>query len=425
MGRNDELFERAKQVIPGGVNSPVRAFGAVGGTPRFFAKGRGVTVTDAEGREYLDLVGSWGPLILGHAHPEILAAAREAMERGTTFGAPTEAEILLAEAVRRHLPSVERLRLVSSGTEATMSALRLARGFTGRPKVVKFAGCYHGHADSFLVKAGSGVATFGIPGTPGVTEGTVADTLVAEYNDLGSVHALFEKVGDAIAAVIVEPVAGNMGVVAPAPGFLEELRELCTRHGSLLVFDEVITGFRLGLGGAQGLFGVTPDLTTLGKIVGGGFPLGAFGGRADVMARLAPAGPVYQAGTLSGNPVATAAGLKTIELLERPGTYLALDARARDLAEGLDRVAGVAGIPHRVNRVGSMITLFFTAEPVTTWASAATADTGRYGRFFHGMLERGFYLPPAQFEAFFVNVPLTEEHVERVIAAAAEVFATL
>jgi glutamate-1-semialdehyde 2,1-aminomutase len=425
MGRNDELFERAKQVIPGGVNSPVRAFGAVGGTPRFFAKGRGVTVTDAEGREYLDLVGSWGPLILGHAHPEILAAAREAMERGTTFGAPTEAEILLAEAVRRHLPSVERLRLVSSGTEATMSALRLARGFTGRPKVVKFAGCYHGHADSFLVKAGSGVATFGIPGTPGVTEGTVADTLVAEYNDLGSVHALFEKVGDAIAAVIVEPVAGNMGVVAPAPGFLEELRELCTRHGSLLVFDEVITGFRLGLGGAQGLFGVTPDLTTLGKIVGGGFPLGAFGGRADVMARLAPAGPVYQAGTLSGNPVATAAGLKTIELLERPGTYLALDARARDLAEGLDRVAGVAGIPHRVNRVGSMITLFFTAEPVTTWASAATADTGRYGRFFHGMLERGIYLPPAQFEAFFVNVPLTEEHVERVIAAAAEVFATL
>ena len=425
MGRNDELFERAKQVIPGGVNSPVRAFGAVGGTPRFFAKGRGVTVTDAEGREYLDLVGSWGPLILGHAHPEILAAAREAMERGTTFGAPTEAEILLAEAVRRHLPSVERLRLVSSGTEATMSALRLARGFTGRSKVVKFAGCYHGHADSFLVKAGSGVATFGIPGTPGVTEGTVADTLVAEYNDLGSVHALFEKVGDAIAAVIVEPVAGNMGVVAPAPGFLEELRELCTRHGSLLVFDEVITGFRLGLGGAQGLFGVTPDLTTLGKIVGGGFPLGAFGGRADVMARLAPAGPVYQAGTLSGNPVATAAGLKTIELLERPGTYLALDARARDLAEGLDRVAGVAGIPHRVNRVGSMITLFFTAEPVTTWASAATADTGRYGRFFHGMLERGFYLPPAQFEAFFVNVPLTEEHVERVIAAAAEVFATL
>jgi len=425
MGKNDELFERAKQVIPGGVNSPVRAFGAVGGTPRFFVKGKGATVTDAEGRPYLDLVGSWGPLILGHANPEILAAAREAMERGTTFGAPTEAEILLAEAVRRHLPSVERLRLVSSGTEATMSALRLARGFTGRSKVVKFAGCYHGHADSFLVKAGSGVATFGIPGTPGVTEGTVADSLVAEYNDLDSVQALFDQVGDAIAAVIVEPVAGNMGVVPPAPGFLEGLRSLCTRHGALLIFDEVITGFRLGLGGAQGRYGISPDLTTLGKILGGGFPLGAFGGRADVMSKLAPVGPVYQAGTLSGNPVATAAGLKTIELLERPGTYLALDARANDLAIGLGRVAGVAGIPHRINRVGSMITLFFTPDEVTTWASAATADTARYGRFFHGMLDRGIYLPPAQFEAFFVNVPHTEDDVERIVAAAAEVFATL
>jgi len=425
MASNQELFERAKQVIPGGVNSPVRAFGAVGGTPRFFVRGKGVTVTDAEGRPYLDLVGSWGPLILGHAHPEVLAAAREAMERGTTFGAPTETEILLAEAVRRHLPSIERVRLVSSGTEATMSALRLARGFTGRAKVVKFAGCYHGHADSFLVKAGSGVATFGIPGSPGVTEGTVADSLVAEYNDLAGVEAHFAKAPDSIAAVIVEPVAGNMGVVAPAPGFLEGLRELCTKHGALLIFDEVITGFRLGLGGAQGRFGVTPDLTTLGKILGGGFPLGAFGGRADVMDKLAPQGPVYQAGTLSGNPVATAAGLKTLELLEASGTYLRLDALAADLSAGLDRVAGAAGIPHRVNRVGSMITLFFTASEVTTWAQAATADTARYGRFFHGMLERGIYLPPAQFEAFFVNVPLTEADVDRVIAAAAEVFATL
>jgi glutamate-1-semialdehyde 2,1-aminomutase len=425
MGRNEELFERAKRVIPGGVNSPVRAFGAVGGAPRFFVKGQGALVTDAEGRDYLDLVGSWGPLILGHAHPEVLAAAREAMERGTTFGAPTEAEILLAEAVRRHLPSVERLRLVSSGTEATMSALRLARGFTGRAKVVKFAGCYHGHADPFLVKAGSGVATFGIPGTPGVTEGTVADTLLAEYNDLGSVEALFAGVGDRIAAVIVEPVAGNMGVVPPAPGFLEGLRALCTRYGALLIFDEVITGFRLGLGGAQGRYGVTPDLTTLGKILGGGFPLGAFGGRADVMTKLAPEGPVYQAGTLSGNPVATAAGLKTLELLERPGTFERLEVLAASLEAGLGRAATSAGVPHRLNRVGSMTTLFFVDHDVTGWPSAAPCDTKRYGRFFHGLLDRGVYLPPAQFEAFFVNTPLTDADVERVVAAAAEVFPSL
>jgi glutamate-1-semialdehyde 2,1-aminomutase len=419
MSRNEQLFERAKAVIPGGVNSPVRAFGAVGGTPRFFARGQGKTVTDADGRQYLDLVGSWGPLILGHAHQEVLNAAREAMEQGTTFGAPTEAEVLLAEAVRRHLPSVEKLRLVSSGTEATMSALRLARGFTGRPKVVKFTGCYHGHADSFLVKAGSGVATFNIPGTPGVTEGTVADTLLAEYNDLGSVQALFATHGQAIAAVIVEPVAGNMGVVPPAPGFLEGLREVTRAHGALLIFDEVITGFRLGLGGAQGRFGVTPDLTTLGKILGGGFPLGAFGGRADVMDKLAPVGPVYQAGTLSGNPVATAAGLKTLEILARPGTFEGLEETAAHLAEGLAQAASRAGVPHRLNRVGSMMTLFFTDREVRDWDSAATCDTARYGRFFHGMLDRGVYLPPAQFEAFFVNVLHDRGDVERVVQAAA------
>jgi len=405
----------------------VRAFGSVGGTPRFFARGQGAWAWDADGTRYLDLVGSWGPLILGHAHPEVLAAARAAMEAGTTFGAPTELEVRLAEAVIARVPSVEQLRLVSSGTEATMSALRLARGFTGRDRVVKFAGCYHGHADSFLVKAGSGVATLGIPGSPGVTAGTVADTLIAEYNDLGSVDDLFKAHGHEIAAVIVEPVAGNMGVVPPLDGFLDGLRGLCDHHGALLIFDEVITGFRLAPGGAQERLGVTPDLTTMGKILGGGFPLGAFGGRADVMQRLAPVGPVYQAGTLSGNPVAVAAGLKTLEILGRPGSYERLEALGARLAKGLTAAAEAAGLPHCVKRAGSMCTLFLqdVQTDVRGWRQAQHADTAAYGRFFHGLLARGVYAAPAQFEAAFANLAMSEADVDLAAAAAREALAEI
>jgi glutamate-1-semialdehyde 2,1-aminomutase len=416
--RNQELFERALRVIPGGVNSPVRAFGAVGGTPRFITKGKGVWIEDQEEQRYLDMVGSWGPLILGHAHPEVMDAARAAMARGASFGAPTEAEILLAEKVVSMVPSVEQLRLVSSGTEATMSALRLARGFTGRDKVIKFAGCYHGHADPFLVKAGSGVATFNIPGSPGVTAGTVADTLLAEFNDLVSVARQLEAHPAKVAAVIVEPVAGNMGVVPPAEGFLEGLRELCDQHGAQLIFDEVITGFRLAPGGAQERLGVLPDLTTLGKILGGGFPLGAFGGRAEIMEKLAPAGPVYQAGTLSGNPVATAAGLATLEVLSRGGFYEPLETMAARLANGLHESAERLGVPHRVQRAGNMMTFFFVDEPVVGWTQAARADTEAYGRFFHGMLERGVYLAPAQYEAMFVNHGFLASDLDRLLQAA-------
>ena len=423
--RNDELFERAKKVIPGGVNSPVRAFGAVGGTPRFFESGAGCYVRDTEGNEYLDTVGSWGPLILGHAQPEILAAASAAMQKGSTFGAPTKGEILLAEKVAEMVPSVEKLRLVSSGTEATMSALRLARGYTKRAKVIKFSGCFHGHADSFLVAAGSGVATFNIPGSPGVTAGTVADTLLAEYNDLSSVEALFTQYPGEIAAIIVEPVAGNMGVVPPQPGFLEGLRDLTTKDGALLIFDEVISGFRLAPGGAQQRFGVTPDLTTLGKILGGGFPLGAFGGRADIMSALAPEGPVYQAGTLSGNPVAVAAGLKTLELLSAPGFYEKLDSLADKLDAKLREVADASGVPYRLQRVGSMMTLFFVEQDVTGWKQAATCDTERYAKFFHGMLDQGVYIAPAQYEAMFVNDGLGEEGVDKIVAAVKATLATL
>ena len=415
---NQELFERARRVIPGGVNSPVRAFGAVGGTPRFITKGQGVWIEDQEERRYLDMVGSWGPLILGHAHPEVMEAACAAMARGASFGAPTEAEVLLAEKVVAMVPSIEQLRLVSSGTEATMSALRLARGFTGRDKVIKFAGCYHGHADPFLVMAGSGVATFNIPGSPGVTAGTVADTLLAEFNDLVSVAQQLEAHPAKVAAVIVEPVAGNMGVVPPADGFLEGLRELCDQHGALLIFDEVITGFRLAPGGAQERLGVLPDLTTLGKILGGGFPLGAFGGRVEIMEKLAPAGPVYQAGTLSGNPVATAAGLATLEVLSRSGVHEPLETMAARLANGLHESAERLGVPHRVQRAGSMMTFFFVDEPVVGWTQAAKADTEAYARFFHGMLERGVYLAPAQYEAMFVNLGFIASDLDRLLQAA-------
>jgi glutamate-1-semialdehyde 2,1-aminomutase len=422
MTRSEELFSRAKAVIPGGVSSPVRAFKAVGGSPLFVARASGARLWDADGRSYVDYVGSWGPMILGHAHPAVLEAVRDAAERGTSYGAPCALEVELAERVVRHMPSVERLRFVSSGTEATMSALRVARGFTGRRKILKFDGCYHGHADSLLVAAGSGVATLGIPGSPGVPEGTVRDTLVAPYNDVAAVEAVVAAHGADLAAVIVEPVCGNMGTVAPRAGYLEALREITRGNGTLLIFDEVMTGFRLALGGAQQLHGIRPDLTCLGKILGGGLPAAAYGGRADIMAAVAPEGPVYQAGTLSGNPLAMAAGAALLDLLAMPGTYEALEATSARLEEGLRGAAREAGATVTINRTGSMFTVFFCAGPVTDYASAKASDTSRFGRFFHAMLERGVYLPPAQFEAAFVSLAHGEAEIDRTIAAAAESF---
>ncbi|HUL75688.1 MAG TPA: glutamate-1-semialdehyde 2,1-aminomutase [Vicinamibacteria bacterium] len=422
MTRSEELFERARAVIPGGVSSPVRAFRAVGGSPLFVARAEGSRLWDADGRAYVDYVGSWGPMILGHAHPAVLDAVREAALRGTSYGAPCALEVELAERVVRHVPSVETVRFVSSGTEAAMSALRVARGFTGRRKILKFDGCYHGHADSLLVAAGSGVATLGIPGSPGVPEGTVADTLVAPFNDVAAVEAVVAAHGRDLAAVIVEPVCGNMGTVAPKPGYLEALREITRRNGTLLVFDEVMTGFRLALGGAQQVYGIAPDLTCLGKILGGGLPAAAYGGRRGIMATVAPEGPVYQAGTLSGNPLAMAAGAALLDLLAKPGTYEALEASSARLEEGLRRAARDAGASVTVNRVGSMITVFFCPGPVTDYASAKASDTRRFGRFFHAMLERGVYLPPAQFEAAFVSRAHGEAEIEATVAAAAEAF---
>jgi len=422
MTRSEELFERAKAVIPGGVSSPVRAFKAVGGTPLFVARAEGARLQDEDGRWFVDYVGSWGPMILGHAHPAVLEAIRDAASRGTSFGAPCALEVELAERIVGHVPSVEKVRFVSSGTEATMSALRVARGFTGRRKILKFDGCYHGHADSLLVSAGSGVATLGIPGSPGVPEGTVADTLVAPYNDVAAVEQVVAAHGSDLAAVIVEPVCGNMGTVAPKAGYLEALREITRRNGTVLVFDEVMTGFRLALGGAQQLHGLRPDMTCLGKIVGGGLPAAAYGGRADIMATVAPDGPVYQAGTLSGNPLAMAAGAAQLDLLARPGTYRTLEARSARLEEGLRRAARDAGASVTINRVGSMITVFFCAGPVVDYATAKTSDTKRFGRFFHAMLERGVYLPPAQFEAAFVSLAHGEAEIDLTVAAAAEAF---
>ena len=422
MTRSEELFERAKGVIPGGVSSPVRAFKAVGGSPLFVARAEGSRFWDADGRPFIDYVGSWGPMILGHAHPAVVEAVREAARHGTSYGAPCALEVELAERVVRAVPSVEKVRFVSSGTEATMSALRVARGFTGRRKILKFDGCYHGHADSLLVSAGSGVATLGIPGSPGVPEGTVADTLVAPFNDVAAVEAVVAAHGKDLAAVIVEPVCGNMGTVAPRPGYLEALREISRKNGTILVFDEVMTGFRLALGGAQQLYGIAPDLTCLGKILGGGLPAAAYGGRADLMATVAPEGPVYQAGTLSGNPLAMAAGAALLDLLARPGTYEALEARSARLEEGLRRGARDAGAAVTVNRVGSMITVFFCAGPVTDYATAKTSDTTRFARFFHAMLERGVYLPPAQFEAAFVSLAHGEAEIDATVAAAAAAF---
>jgi glutamate-1-semialdehyde 2,1-aminomutase len=422
MTQSEELFARAQRLIPGGVNSPVRAFKAVGGTPLFVRKADGARFWDADGRGYVDHVMSWGPLILGHRHPRVIEAIVAAADKGTSYGAPCAGEVDLAERVVRMVPSMEKVRFVSSGTEATMSALRLARGFTGRRKILKFDGCYHGHGDALLVAAGSGVATLGLPGSAGVTEGTVADTLVAPYNDVGAVERVMEEHGEDLAAVIVEPVAGNMGCVPPRDGYLQALRDLTREAGTLLVFDEVITGFRLSVGGAQAVFGVRPDLTCLGKIIGGGLPVGAYGGRADIMDHVAPMGPVYQAGTLSGNPLAMAAGSATLDVLQRAGSYERLESLGARLEQGLLDARDEADVKATVNRVGSMMTLFFTPGPVTDYESAKTSDTSLYARFFHAMLKAGVYLPPAQFEAFFVSLAHTETDVDTTVGAAREAF---
>lgn len=411
------LFQAALKLMPGGVNSPVRAWGAVGGSPRILARGEGARVWDVDGRSYLDYVGSWGPLILGHAHPKVVAAITAAAARGTSFGAPTPGEVELAELLCQAVPSLEMVRLVSSGTEACMSALRLARGVTGRPRVIKFDGCYHGHADSFLVAAGSGVLTQGIPGSPGVPPAIAELTLSLPYNDLEAVRQAFQRYPGEIAAVIVEPVAGNMGVVPPEPGFLPGLRELTRREGALLIFDEVITGFRVAWGGAQALFGVTPDLTCLGKIIGGGLPVGAYGGRRELMEHLAPLGPVYQAGTLSGNPVAVAAGLATLQALQEPGVYEHLEALGSKLEMGLKETIRAKGLPLCVQRLGSMLTVFFTPGPVRSLTEAQKSDIAAFRRFFQGMLEKGVYLPPSQFEAWFVSLAHTEADLEATVQA--------
>jgi len=403
------LFERAQKLMPGGVNSPVRAFRAVGGIPFFVAKGEGCYLWDVDGNKFIDFVCSWGPLILGHAHPEVVSAVKEAVEKGTTYGTPTELEVLLAEKIQQAFPSMEMLRLVNSGTEATMSAIRVARGYTGRKKIVKFEGCYHGHADYLLVKAGSGATTFGIPDSAGVPEGTAQDTIVLPYNDVQAFNETMDAMGDEIAAVIVEPIAGNMGVVLPKPEFLKALREQTEKHGTVLIFDEVITGFRVAFGGAQSLYGIRPDMTCLGKIVGGGFPLAAYGGRKEIMQSVAPLGPVYQAGTLSGNPVAVTAGLKTLEILERDNPYPELESKTRQLTEVIAEAAKEFGIPVQINQIASMFTVFFTDQPVTDYSSAKRSDTQRYARFFHALLERGVYFPPSQFEAAFVSVAHSDE----------------
>ena len=420
MTRSEELFERARRAIPGGVNSPVRAFGAVGGTPRFAVRGEGAYVVDADGNRYVDLVQSWGALLFGHARAEIVEAAREAAARGTTFGAPTELEVELAERITAAMPSVEMVRLVSSGTEAAMSAIRLARGFTGRDLVVKFEGCYHGHSDVLLANgAGSGVATFGIPGSPGVTEGAARDTLTVPFNDVEAVGNVFAEHGDTIAAVIVEPVAANMGVVPPEPGFLEGLRQLCTSSGALLVFDEVITGFRIAFGGAPSVYAVTPDITILGKVMGGGFPSAAFGGRRDVMERLAPVGPVDQAGTLSGNPVAVAAGIAALDLAKELDPYPALAETATRLADGLTERVSERGLALTVNRAGSLLSVFFSPGPVRDFAGAKAADHERYARFFHHLLDRGVWLPPSGYELWTLGTEHRAGEVEQVLDAVA------
>ncbi len=422
MTRSAELFAEAQTLLPGGVDSPVRAFRAVGGTPRFIARGKGATIWDVDDNRYIDYLASWGPLIVGHAHPGVVAALQEAVTRGTSYGAPCEAEVELARLVRAAFPSIDLVRFVSSGTEAAMTALRLARAFTGREKILKFDGGYHGHADGLLVAAGSGPLTLGQPDSPGVPTAAASQTLSVPFNDLHAVRAAFQAHLGEIAAVIVEPVAGNMGVVPPEPGFLEHLRQMTREHGALLIFDEVITGFRVARGGAQELYRVTPDLTCLGKIVGGGLPVGAYGGSRSIMEMIAPLGPVYQAGTLSGNPLAMAAGAATLRLLAEPGVYARLEALSARLAEGLAAAAAAAGVPYTANRVGSMLTGFFCPGPVTDYASAKRADTRKYAAFFQAMLERGVYLAPSQFEAGFVSLAHTEADIEATLTAAHEAF---
>ncbi len=423
---SSNLFEQAQRHIPGGVNSPVRAFKGVGGSPVFISRAQGPYLYDAEGKRYIDYVGSWGPMVLGHAHPVVLKAVHEAVDRGLSFGAPTEIETLMAEKVCELVPSMELVRMVSSGTEATMSAIRLARGFTGRDRIVKFEGCYHGHSDSLLVKAGSGALTLGVPSSPGVPASLAEHTLTLAYNDSAAVRETFAKLGGEIACIIVEPVAGNMNCVPPAAGFLETLREVCDAHGSLLIFDEVMTGFRVALGGAQGLYGIRPDLTTLGKVIGGGMPVGAFGGRREIMEQLAPQGPVYQAGTLSGNPVAMAAGLKTLELICEPGFFERLAEKTRYLTDGIKAKAEQAGIPLATNRVGGMFGLFFTeAETVDRFEAVMGCDVERFKRFFHAMLAEGVYLAPSAFEAGFVSAAHDQAVLDGTLAAAARVFARL
>jgi glutamate-1-semialdehyde 2,1-aminomutase len=421
--RSQQAFAQARTLIPGGVNSPARAFGAVGGEPIFMARGQGARLIDLDGNSYLDYIGSWGPLILGHCHQRVVQAVQEALHRGASFGAPTEAESYLAEIIIDAVPSIEMVRMVSSGTEAAMSAIRLARGFTGRDVIVKFAGCYHGHVDALLVAAGSSATTLGVPNSPGVPKGCTQDTLILRYNDRQGLADAFAAHGDRIAGVILEPVVGNMGLVVPSPEFLSELRRLTETYGALLIYDEVMTGFRLAYGGAQALLKQQPDLTILGKIVGGGLPVGAYGGRADVMAKVMPAGPVFQAGTLSGNPLAMAAGIATLlELRENP-PYAKLETLTAKLAEGLNQAATAAGVPHVVQRVGSMVTLFFTDTPVTDYDSAKTSDTARFGRFFWGLMDRGVYWPCSQFEAAFVSSVHTTADIDATIRAAHEALA--
>ncbi|PRR71186.1 Glutamate-1-semialdehyde 2,1-aminomutase [Moorella humiferrea] len=416
-------YAEAVELMPGGVNSPVRAFKAVGLTPPFIQRGEGAYLYDIDGNRYIDYVASWGPLILGHRHPKVMAALENTLHNiGTSFGAPTELENELAREIIAAVPSIEMVRLVNSGTEATMSAIRLARGYTGREKVVKFAGCYHGHADYFLIQAGSGALTFGVPDSPGVPAATAANTIVVPYNNLDAVEAVFKQAGEEIAAVIVEPVAGNMGCVPPQPGFLEGLRAITKHYGSLLIFDEVMTGFRVAYGGAQSRFGVRPDLTCLGKIIGGGLPVGAYGGRREIMARVAPVGPVYQAGTLSGNPLAVSAGLATLKVLKEPGVYERLESLSARLEKGLKEAAGEAGVPVTFNRVGAMFTAFFTPGPVTDYTTATASDTKTFAAYFQAMLRRGIYLAPSQFEAAFMSLAHTEADIDRTIEAAREAF---
>jgi len=426
MTRSHDLFVAAQQHIPGGVNSPVRAFRGVGGDPVFFKHGEGAWITDEDDKRYVDYVGSWGPMIVGHSHPEVIAAVQAAIQHGLGFGAPTRIETEMADRVCELVPSLDMVRMVNSGTEATMSAIRLARGFTGRDKIVKFEGCYHGHSDSLLVKAGSGALTLGVPTSPGVPAALAEHTITLTYNDMDSVKEAFAEVGGQIACIIVEPVAGNMNCVPPVPGFLEGLREVCDEHGSVLIFDEVMTGFRVALGGAQQHYGVSPDLTTLGKVIGGGLPVGAFGGRREIMEQIAPLGPVYQAGTLSGNPVSMAAGLKTLELVSAPGFHAGLSEKAARLCTGLEERARAAGIPLTTNQVGGMFGIFFTeADNITDFYQVTQCDADRFKLFFHGMLEQGVYLAPSAFEAGFVSAAHGDAEIDATLAAAEKVFATL